>query len=100
MTKEEKFIKKWERASKNGQMAYIIKIAIIFIIVAPITSAIIDLIIQWDFSTKAIKEVLQLRQVIINIIIFSFIGFINGFSSWNRGVRKYNTYKKHLENTK
>jgi len=97
MTKEEKFIKKWERASKNGKMAYIIKIALIFLIVAPIVAIFIDLAFKGDFSQKAITEILTVRYVIVKVIIFGIVGVFSAYSSWNRGEKKYQIYKEYVE---
>ena len=98
MTKEEKFIKKWERASKNGKKAYIIKMALIFIIIAPFTSALFDLILKCDFSNEAINDVLQVRKIVINIVMFTIVGIFIAYNSWNRGLKKYNIIINYLNN--
>jgi len=98
MTKEEKFIRKWEQASKNGKMAYIIKIALIFVIVAPIVAILIDLAFKGDFSQKAFTEILTVKYVIVKIIIFCLVGVFSAYSSWNNGKKKYQIYKEYLEN--
>ncbi len=89
MTKDEKFIKKWERINENGKTTYIFKIAIIFIIISPIVAFFIDLVFKWDFSLNAIKETLTLGYIVSKIVVFTIAGIFVAFSSWNRGNKRY-----------
>jgi len=98
MTKEEKFIKKWERASKNGKKVYIIKMALFFIVVVTIVGLPIDLAFKGDFSQKAFEETFTLKYFIVKVITYTFVGIFLAFNSWNRGIKKHQIYKEYLEN--
>ena len=97
MTKEEKFIKKWERTSKKGKTFFITKIALIFTVITPIVGLFVDLAFKWDFSQKAFEETLTIKYIISKIIVFSIVGIFLAYNSWNRGEKKYKIYKNYIE---